>query len=106
MRTRRSCVTGYGRKVMATIMYLREQHFPNIYAGIVRCTSSLETRKLQRKNLCTLAPKFLLAMMPAATYTAGAAAHRQDRTQSRPHRILVCQSRAQRICPCLPSSMS
>ena len=34
-RTRRWRVTDYGRKVMGTTMYLREHHFPNVYAGIM-----------------------------------------------------------------------
>jgi hypothetical protein len=34
-RTRRWRVTDYGRKVMGTTMYLREHHFPNVYAGVM-----------------------------------------------------------------------
>jgi hypothetical protein len=34
-RTRRWRVTDYGRKVMGTTMYLREHHFPNVYAGVI-----------------------------------------------------------------------
>jgi hypothetical protein len=33
-RTRRWRVTDYGRKVMGTTTYLREHHFPNVYAGV------------------------------------------------------------------------
>ena len=33
-RTRRWRVTGYGRQVMGTSLYLREHHFPNAYATI------------------------------------------------------------------------
>ena len=32
--TRRWRVTGYGRQVMGTSLYLREHHFPNAYAKI------------------------------------------------------------------------
>ena len=35
-RTRRWRVTDYGRKVIGTAMYLREHHFPNVYAGVMR----------------------------------------------------------------------
>jgi hypothetical protein len=28
-------VTNCGRSVMGTTMYLREHHFPNVYAGVV-----------------------------------------------------------------------
>ena len=34
-RTRRWRVTNYGRNVMATSLYLREHHFPNVYSGVV-----------------------------------------------------------------------
>ena len=34
-RTRRWRVTNYGRTVMATSLYLREHHFPNVYSGVV-----------------------------------------------------------------------
>jgi hypothetical protein len=34
-RTRRWRVTDYGRKVIGTTMYLREHHFPNVYAGVM-----------------------------------------------------------------------
>jgi len=34
-RTRGRRVTDYGRMVMGTAMYLREHHFPNVYAGVV-----------------------------------------------------------------------
>jgi hypothetical protein len=34
-RTRRWRVTDYGRKVMGTTTYLREHHFPNVYAGVM-----------------------------------------------------------------------
>ena len=34
-RTRRWRVTDDGRKVMGTTMYLREHHFPNVYAGVM-----------------------------------------------------------------------
>jgi hypothetical protein len=34
-RTRRWRVTDYGRKVMGTTKYLREQHFPNVYSGVM-----------------------------------------------------------------------
>jgi hypothetical protein len=34
-RTRRWRATGYGRNVMGTTMYLREHHFPNVYAGVM-----------------------------------------------------------------------
>ncbi len=34
-RTRRWRVTDYGRKVMGTTIYLREHHFPNVYAAVV-----------------------------------------------------------------------
>jgi hypothetical protein len=34
-RTRRWRVINFGRNVMGTTMYLREHHFPNIFAGIV-----------------------------------------------------------------------
>lgn len=34
-RTRRWRVTDYGRAVMGTTMYLREHHFPNVYAGVM-----------------------------------------------------------------------
>jgi hypothetical protein len=33
--TRRWRVTDYGRKVMGTTMYLREHHFPNVYAYVM-----------------------------------------------------------------------
>lgn len=33
--TRRWRVINYGRNVMGTTMYLREHHFPNVYAGIM-----------------------------------------------------------------------
>jgi hypothetical protein len=34
-RTRRWRVTDYGCKVVGTTMYLREHHFPNVYAGVM-----------------------------------------------------------------------
>jgi hypothetical protein len=34
-RTRRWRVTRYGRQVMGTSVYLREHHFPNVYAGVM-----------------------------------------------------------------------
>ena len=34
-RTRRWRVTYYGRNVMGTSLYLREQHFPNVYSGVM-----------------------------------------------------------------------
>ena len=34
-RTRRWPVTDYGCKLMGTTMYLREHHFPNVYAGVM-----------------------------------------------------------------------
>jgi hypothetical protein len=34
-RTRRWRVTDHGRKVMGTAMYLREHHFPNVYAAVM-----------------------------------------------------------------------
>jgi hypothetical protein len=34
-RTRRWRVTNFGRNAMGTLMYLREHHFPNAYAGVV-----------------------------------------------------------------------
>ena len=48
-RSRRLRVTDYGRKVMGTTMYLREHHFPNVYAAVVHWTSSQETRKSQQR---------------------------------------------------------
>ena len=33
-RTRRWRVTNYGSNVMGTSLYLREHHFPNVYAGV------------------------------------------------------------------------
>ncbi|HYN60596.1 MAG TPA: hypothetical protein VET87_13740 [Rubrivivax sp.] len=34
-RTRRWRVTNYGRNGMGATMYMREHHFPNVYAGVV-----------------------------------------------------------------------
>jgi hypothetical protein len=34
-RTRRWRVSDHGRKVMGSTMYLRERHFPNVYAGVM-----------------------------------------------------------------------
>jgi hypothetical protein len=34
-RTRRWRVTEHVRKVMGTTIYLREHHFPNVYAGVM-----------------------------------------------------------------------
>ncbi len=65
-RTRRWRVTDYGRKVMATTMYLREHHFPNVYAAVVHWTSSQETRNSRRKNLCPTGAEPLLYMTGGA----------------------------------------
>ena len=38
-RTRRWRVANYGSNVMGTSLYLREHHFPNVYSGVVHCSS-------------------------------------------------------------------
>jgi CheY-like chemotaxis protein len=93
-RTRRWRVTDYGRKVMGTTMYLREHHFPNVYAGVMHRSSLQETKNSQQKNLSSQLRPMRRSHQGAvrSSYSQPAAAKRRDPGQDSPRISLPAYS--------------